>query len=78
MNEYKGVEHLLPDGIPLKSIDYISGLTRNSLSAQWLGECLAAANLELGLRWLNDRKTRRDTWDKSGKIKVWSIEDEVQ
>jgi hypothetical protein len=39
----------------MRSIDYVQGLSRNTLASHWLGECLAAANLELGLRWLHDR-----------------------
>jgi len=51
-------------------IDYVAGLTRNSLCSLWLGEALAVANLELGLRWLNDR-----TRDKRAKNKSKSWQD---
>lgn len=63
-----------------EAIDYIYYCRKSrprTTSTMALEDMLSIANLELGLRWLNDRKTRRNTWDKSGKIKVWSIEDEV-
>jgi hypothetical protein len=41
--------------MPPTSIDYVAGLTRTTLGMMWMAECLAAANVELGLRWLHDR-----------------------
>jgi hypothetical protein len=41
--------------MPPTSIDYIAGLTRTILGMMWMAECLTAANVELGLRWLHDR-----------------------